>query len=95
MIALAEEKKTRLPHNLVLENRSKLSLSGVIDIDSFDENTIIIETELGELTVQGQELHINNLSIEVGEMSIEGSITTLHYADTEKRSGGFWGRVFK
>jgi len=92
---LAEEKRTGMPHNLVLENRRKLSISGVLDVDSFDESTIIVNTEMGELTIQGQDLHINNLSIETGEMCIEGSISTLLYSEIEKRSGGFFSKVFR
>ncbi|HOA33897.1 MAG TPA: sporulation protein YabP [Clostridiales bacterium] len=92
---MAEEKRTGMPHNLVLENRRKLSISGVLDVDSFDESTIIVNTEMGELTIQGQDLHINNLSIETGEMCIEGSISTLHYSEIEKRSGGFFSKVFR
>ncbi|HOJ36321.1 MAG TPA: sporulation protein YabP [Clostridiales bacterium] len=92
---MAEEKRTGMPHNLVLENRRKLSISGVLDVDSFDESTIIVNTEMGELTIQGQDLHINNLSIETGEMCIEGSISTLLYSEIEKRSGGFFSKVFR
>ena len=92
---MAEEKRTGMPHNLVLENRRKLSISGVLDVDSFDESTIIVNTEMGELAIQGQDLHINNLSIETGEMCIEGSISTLLYSEIEKRSGGFFSKVFR
>ena len=87
--------KAGMPHNLVLENRRKLQHLRRLDVDSFDESTIIVNTEMGELTIQGQDLHINNLSIETGEMCIEGSISTLLYSEIEKRSGGFFSKVFR
>lgn len=91
-----EENKIKMPQNLVLEDRKKLSVTGVKDVDSFDEETMIIYTELGELTVRGNDLHINKLSVETGELMIEGSIYALVYTDD---SGGkkesFFGKIFK
>ena len=63
--------------NLILENRSKLSLSGVNDVLSFDDQVIIMETELGMLTIKGDNLKINKLSIDTSEVIIEGEINTL------------------
>ena len=65
---MAEEKKpqVKIPHNVILEDRHTLSVSGVSDVDSFDEQTIIVFTDMGELTVSGTGLHINKLSIETG-----------------------------
>ena len=55
-----------MPHHLVLEDRRALTVSGVSDVDSFDELTVIIYTDLGELTVKGEGLHINRLNVETG-----------------------------
>lgn len=94
---MQEEKKTvTLPHNLVLEDRRSLTVSGVSDVDSFDEQTVIVFTEMGELTVRGDQLHINKLSVDTGDLSIEGKISSLTYTDDSPRQGGgFFSRVFR
>lgn len=90
-----DEKKLKMPHNLVMEDRRTLSITGVSDVDSFDEGTIIVFTDLGELTVRGSDLHIRNLNIEAGEVSLEGKISALSYADNAVRQTGFFGKVFR
>lgn len=87
---MAEEKKMmKIPHNVILEDRRVLTVSGVTDIDSFDEQTVILFTDLGELTVKGEDLHINKLNVDSGELSVEGNIYALSYAEQEhKQSGG-------
>jgi sporulation protein YabP len=72
-----------------------LSVSGVSNVGSFDEETIVATTSCGELTVRGENLHITKLSLEIGELSIEGSINSLQYADVLEKSGGFLSRVFR
>ena len=84
------------PHNLILENRKKLSISGVTDVDSFDEKTVILYTQMGELTIQGKNLHVNGLDVETGEMSVEGDIWALTYGDKDRRATlGFFGKLFR
>ena len=93
---MAEEKKTGiLPHNCILEDRRKLSVSGVNDVGSFDEETIVAVTDYVELTVRGEKLHITKLSLEVGELSIEGNINCLQYSEVIQKSSGFLSRVFR
>lgn len=89
-----EENKAKMPQNLVLEDRKKLSVSGVKDVDSFDEESMIIYTELGELSVRGSDLHINRLSLETGELMIEGEIYALVYTDDNPKKEGFFGKLF-
>lgn len=86
-----------MPHNVIMEDRSRLSVSGVSDVDSFDDQTVIIFTDLGELTVRGTELHISNLSLEVGELLMEGNISSLTYSDNlpTKNAAGFFSKVFR
>ena len=60
--------------NLILENREKLSISGVLDVLSFDDQIVMIETELGLLTVKGENLKINKLSLDTSEVIVEGYI---------------------
>ena len=82
-------KKTQVQnsiHNIILEGRKKMSVSGVTDVDSFDENTVLLYTTMGELTVRGSDLHVNDLSVESGEMNIEGEIKSIVYGDPDRRS---------
>ena len=92
---MPEDKKSTMPHNAVLEDRRLLTVSGVSDVDSFDEETVVVFTDLGELTVRGSNLHINRLSLEVGELTVEGNISALVYSDEAPKSGGFFSRVFR
>lgn len=93
---MADEKKiSAVPHNLVLEDRRLLTVSGVSDVDSFDEETVVVFTDLGELTVRGSNLHINRLSVEVGELTVEGNIAALIYSEDAPKSGGFFSKVFR
>ncbi len=82
--------------NLILENREKLSISGVLDVLSFDDQIVILETELGMLTIKGEDLRINKLSIDTQDVIIEGSITSLSYSEKEeKKSTSLLGKIFK
>lgn len=93
---MADEKRSStMPHNLVLEDRRLLTVSGVSDVDSFDEETVVVFTDLGELTVRGTNLHINRLSVEVGELTVEGNIAALIYSEETPKSGGFFSKVFR
>lgn len=93
---MAEERKSgMLPHNIVLEDRRLLTVSGVSDVDSFDEETVVVFTDRGELTVRGTNLHINRLSVEVGELTVEGEISALIYSDEAPKGGGFFSKVFR
>lgn len=83
-------------HNIILENRKKLSLSGVEDVDSFDEDCITLYTQTGTLAVKGSDLHINKLSVESGEVIVEGDIDSLTYSDDDgNRSAGFFSKLFR
>lgn len=83
--------------NLVLENRERLSISGVLDVLSFDDQVVIVETELGLLTVKGDNLRINKLSIDTSEVVVEGEIYNLAYSenDLDKKTSGLLGKIFK
>lgn len=94
-----EERKSigsNLIQNLILENREKLSVSGVLDVLSFDDQVVIMDTELGLLTVKGENLRINKLSIDTSEVIVEGSIYNLGYSEEqEQNKGGILGKIFK
>ena len=72
-------------HNAILENRQRLQLSGVTDVDSFDEDEIRLFTQLGELTIKGKDLHINEISVESGDVSVEGDIWSLVYGEKDRK----------
>jgi len=80
-----QDKTIKQNHNMILENRKNLSISGITDVDSFDEREIILYTQLGELTIQGRELHIDAMSVETGDMTITGDIWALIYGDKDKK----------
>lgn len=98
---ILEEKRNNsnsaLLQNLILENREKLSITGVNDVLSFDDQIVILETGLGLLTIKGENLRINKLSIDNEEVLIEGEINTLAYneKDTDKKSSSLLGKIFK
>ena len=98
---VVEERKNiglnNIVQNIILENRNKLSVSGVKDVISFDDELVIIETELGLLTVKGNNLKINKLSIDTGDVSVEGEISNLGYSDPTKKSQeqGLFSKIFK
>ena len=86
---------TGVIQNLILENRGKLSISGVLDVLSFDDQVVILETELGLLTVKGENIRINKLSIDTSEVIVEGNISSLSYSDKEieKTKGSFMSKI--
>lgn len=88
---------TGVIQNLILENRGKLSISGVLDVLSFDDQVVILETELGLLTVKGENIRINKLSIDTSEVIVEGDISSLVYTDksSEKTKGSLMSKIFK
>lgn len=83
------------PHLITLSERRTLTVSGVQDVDSFDEMTTVIYTELGELTVKGTGLHITRLNIETGDLLLDGTVESLSYTEVRNRSGGFFGKLFR
>jgi len=89
------EKLPTMPHQVIMQDRCQLELTGVSDVDSFDETTVIAYTSLGQLTIRGNSLHIRRLDLEGGSLSLEGHVDTLVYADTLQRGGGFFGRLFR
>mgnify|MGYP000379174838 FL=1 len=90
-----EEKKSMGAHNLILEERGSLTVTGVEDIDSFDDQTVVIYTGLGELTVRGNQLHIERIDLQAGELELQGQVDALPYADQPAVRGGFFARIFR
>ena len=83
-------------HNLILEDREKLTLTGVTDIDCFDERVIHLFTGLGELVIKGRNLHINDVSVESGNMTITGDIWLLQYGEKDRKGPlSLLGKLFR
>ena len=92
-----DDKNRNMLQNIFLENREKLSISGVIDVFSFDDQIIIIETELGLLTIKGENLKITKLSLDTSDFIVEGLINNIFYSNSEgnKKNQSILTRIFK
>ena len=93
-----EERAAQKVHKVMLSNRRSGVLNGIIDVLSFDVGEILLETEQGMLMIKGSDLHVNRLSLEQGEIDIEGRIDSLAYSDAgsvAKQGESFLGRLFK
>ena len=83
----------QMPHQLTLDQRQKLSMCGVTEVVSFDEDTVVLKTALGTLVIQGQNLRLKQLAPDGGQVAVEGNIGALHYE--EPRNTGSWrSRLF-
>jgi len=95
-----EERQTTaaVTHRLSLNGRKKALVTGVKDVLSFDAGEVLLETEMGILMLRGDELHVNRLSLEKGEVDIEGRVDSMNYSDTGMQGGrenSFFGRMFR
>ncbi len=92
--------RTAQRHRMVIENRERIEISGVLHVDSFDDQEIVLETEQGLMAMRGEDLHIKNLNLEQGELLIEGYLLELAYSDdygkkARDRGKSFLERLFK
>lgn len=93
-----DEKTGTKAHKVLLSNRKTANFSGVVDVLSFDIAEILLETEQGMLLIKGNDLHVNRLSLEKGEVDVEGRIDSLAYSEVKdygKQAESFFGRLFK
>ena len=88
---MAEE---HLPHKLTLDERKKLTMTGVTEVVSFDEESVVLKTGLGTLVVQGHQLQLKPLTLDGGNVAVEGSIGALTYEEP-KQPGGWVSRLFR
>ena len=92
------EEKLGLSHKLELYNLEKGTMTGILDVISFDEHTIVLDTDMGFLTIKGKDLHVSRLSLEKGEVDLEGNVESLVYSANEsyRKSGqSIWTKMFK
>ena len=91
---MAYEGGLSAPHHVVIEERKSLTVSGVEDVERFDENTIVLSTSKGAMVVAGENLHIEKLSLDGGDLKVEGDIDAVTYEDDAGGSrGGFLARL--
>ena len=82
--------------NVILENRKKLTLTGIKDVLSFDDEIVIVESELGLLNIKGADLRVNKISVETGDVIVEGTIRAIEYADKDlSPKQGLMSKIFK
>ena len=98
-MAIEERKQisSNVMQNIILENREKLTLTGVLDVLSFDDQVVILETELGLLNIKGENLKITKLSLDTADVIIEGEIMNIGYSEKslDKKNGSLIGKLFK
>ncbi|SFJ35718.1 sporulation protein YabP [Thermoflavimicrobium dichotomicum] len=93
------EQTSQTRHEIVLVDRKNLEISGVVSVESFDNEEFLLQTDCGFLGVRGQDLHIKNLDLEQGLVSIEGHLVEFNYLDAAipraDKNKGLLGRLFR
>jgi sporulation protein YabP len=84
------EERMQLPHKLTLNERRQLAMTGVTEVVSFDENAVVLHTQLGRLTVHGKDLQLRQLALDGGQVAVDGTVSAIVYE--EPRQGGGWLR---
>ena len=88
-----DEKTLELPHKVTLEGRNRLNMTGVREVESFDEGMVVLHTTRGTLVIRGDGLHLQLLSLDGGQVHVDGTVNSLTYEDSVQ-SGGFLARLF-
>lgn len=94
---MADERKIG-KHKIVMDKRENVSITGVVDVISFDEETIVADTDMGVLVLKGLNLHVTKLNVDSGELDIDGQLESLHYEEENSFGKGkqsFFGKMFK
>ena len=91
-MATSDKAKMEISHTICLEGRKHLRIDGIEDVISYDENGMLLKTACGTLTVDGAGLHIVVLSVEKGELTVEGHICGLYYVDKTVKKSSFFQR---
>lgn len=95
---MPEERRNTSKHKVIIEKRERVFITGLIDVMSFDEESIVTETEMGVLIIRGSSLHVNALNLEKGELEVDGEIENLIYQEESSVSGNksnLFGKIFK
>ncbi len=89
------EENANIYQNVIIESRKKLNISGVKDVLSFDDETILLDTFLGKMTVKGEGMRVENFNTETGDFTAVGKIHAVVYMSDGKSSGGFISKIFR
>ena len=93
MAYVDDRARPSLNHHIILEEREQLVVSGVEEVERFDENTILLTTAQGALEIQGEGLHIEKLSLDGGDLKVEGRVNALLYGEENRPRGGLLARL--
>ena len=93
MAFVDDRARPEMSHHIILEEREQLVVSGVEEVESFDENTIFLTTAQGGLEIQGEGLHIEKLSLDGGDLKVEGLVNALIYGEESRGRGGLLARL--
>ena len=93
---MEDKNKTFKEQNIEIQNREKAVVTGVEDIHSFDDELVIVQTDLGLLTIKGENLKMNKLNLDNNELIIEGKTSAIAYSDAvQNKKQGFMNKLFK
>ena len=90
-----EQRQPSMAHHVSMEDRRFMTISGVTDVESFDEQTVILMTDAGEMVIKGFGLHINKIDVVSGDLALEGEIYSVNYSDSQPNQRSFFGKLFK
>ena len=91
---MIDDKNNMMPHSVIMDGRKKLEITGVKNVDSFDDETIIMATCKGEMTIKGSNLNIEKFSVDTTEIGITGEVIAIIYTN-DRPSGGFFSKIFR
>lgn len=89
------EENSAVVQNVIIENRKRLNISGVKEVSSFDDETVLLDTQLGKMTIKGEALHIESFNTVTGDLTTTGKVHAVVYMSDVKTSGGFLSRLFR
>ena len=93
---MADQKTAlKLLHNVIMNNCEKLSLTGIRDVEGFDENEITCVTDKGELLIRGENLHVDRVELSVGDVDVSGNISALIYTGSSGKKNGIFSKLFR
>lgn len=90
----SEKMNDRASHNVIMEGRRRMMITGVKSVENFDDTAVCLQTCMGQLTVKGSELKVDKLNVDSGELNIQGNVIGMVYSDSAAK-GGFLSRLFK
>ena len=94
MAAMGED-TLAVNHKVTLEGRNRLTVTGVLDVERFDEQAAVLETSGGTMILRGRELHVEELDLRAGQVRVSGEVSSLSYEETAGTQGSFLARLFR